>query len=510
MTKRLAQQRRCRYGMTLVEMLVAMTLTLMLMGAVAQIFGMFGKGLNGSRSVTELYERMRATGHRLRQDLNGVTVDTTVVPPVLASRNNGYFEYIEGPETDRITFFGGAPFNKANGAVSGGTWTGSPEPYLSQVGSDDRLVGDIDDVLLFTTRSGGEPFSGRVDSRNGNLEGGSIRSPYAEVAWFCRPTPNTLNPRTYTLYRRQRLVMAHPGAEPFVNTTAGGPATNTYGGPPNTLPFTNWTDIYAKTDVSCRRQGAVVVPNCLGDLTRRENRFLHAQLFPFVFPHPLYAYDPANHTFENTPARFGEDVILTNVLAFDVRIWDPDAVIQGVPGMIATGGAAGGSRLAVEPGDNGYIAPGDSAFPATGTPGYGSTGVYVDLAWNNAPGVAAVGVPFPPAGTTPFQGLGSRVSSAPRNDTLPYPTYDTWTDFYESNGVDDNANGIIDDGTNGLDDNNNGVIDEAIEQETSPPYPAALQHSSGSSSGTGGIQVRIRCYEPASQQVRQITILQQL
>jgi hypothetical protein len=498
--------------MTLVEMLVAMTLTLMLMGAVAQIFGMFGRGLNGSRSVTELYERMRATGHRLREDLNGVTVDTSSVPPVGAARNNGYFEYIEGPETDRITYFGGSAFNKANGVVNSvtGQWEGSPEPYLTQVGSDDRLVGDIDDVLLFTTRSSGELFSGRVDTRNGNLEGGSIRSPYAEVIWFCRPTPNTFNPRTYTLHRRQRLVMAHPGAEPFVNTMGAGPATNTSGGAPNTLPFTNWTDIYASTDVSCRRQGSIVMPNCLGDLTRRENRFLHGNAFPFVFPHPLYAFDAANHTFENTPARFGEDVILTNVLAFDVRIWDPDALVQAVPALVLTNRSAGASRLAVEPGDNGYIAPGSPGFPSVGSPGYGSTGAYVDLAWNGDPAVVAVGNPFPTPGATPFQGLGSRVSNAPRNDLLPYPTYDTWTDFYETNGVDDNGNGIVDEGTNGIDDNGNNLVDEPIEQETSPPYPVALQHSTGSASGTGGIQVRIRCYEPASRQIRQITILQQL
>lgn len=491
-----------RRGMTLVEMLVAMTLTLVLMGAVAQIFGMFGRGLNGSRAVTELYERMRATGFRLREDLNGVTVDTSAIPPVLAARNNGYFEYIEGPETDRITYFSGSAFNKANGAVVDGKWVGSPEPYLAQVGSDDRLVGDIDDVLLFTTRASGELFSGHVDTRNGNLAGGSVRSPYAEVVWFCRPTPNTSNPRTYTLYRRQRLVMAHPGAEPFVNTVAGGQATNSFGGPPNTLPFTKWTDLYARTDVSCRRQGTLAIPNSLGDLTRRENRFLHGSTFPFEFPHPLYAYDAENHTFDNNPARFGEDIILTNVLAFDVRLWDPDALVQAVP--------AGASRVAVEPGDNGYIPPGSPNYPAVGAPGFGSQGAYVDLGWNGSPGAVAVGAPFPTAGATPFQGRGSLVSNAPGNRSFTHATYDTWTDFYELNGVDEDGDAAIDEGTNGLDDNGNGLIDEPAEQETSPPYPVALQHSSGSASGTGGIQVRIRCYEPSSRQIRQITILQQL
>ena len=64
-----------RSAMTLVEMLVATALTLIMMALVAQLFGMLGKGVNGSRNRIELYSQMQATGQRLRQDLAGVTVD---------------------------------------------------------------------------------------------------------------------------------------------------------------------------------------------------------------------------------------------------------------------------------------------------------------------------------------------------------------------------------------------------------------------------------------------------
>ena len=489
--------------MTLVEMLVAMTLTLVMMGAVAQIFGMFGRGVNGSRSVTGLYERMRAAAYRLREDLSGITVDTAATPPVSAARNNGYFEYIEGPESDRFTYFGATPFDKAGGSIdTNGVWQAEREPYESETGSDDRLVGDIDDVLLFTTRSGGELFAGRVGTRNNNAAGGSVRSPYAEVIWFCRPTSNTSSPRTYTLYRRQRLVMAHPGAEPFVNTSTTGVSTNVVGGPPNTMPFTNWKDLYRQTDVSCRRQGGIAVPNCLGDLTRRENRFLHGDVFPYVFPHPIYAYDADNHTFDTNPDRSGEDVILTNVLAFDVRIWDAQAVVQAVESKVVTGVSSGNSRLAVQPGDMGYIMPGSAGFPAAGAPGYGSQGAFVDLAWGGLyssanPASNWVGVPpnriqvgqlFPPVGSTPFQGQGSFVSNSNRK-ALPFPTYDTWSDYYEANGIDDDGDGDIDNSNSGV-------------PETSAPYPIPLQPSGGG----GGLEVRLRCYDPSSRQVRQITI----
>jgi hypothetical protein len=90
-------------------------------------------------------------------------------------------------------------------------------------------------------------------------------------------------------------------------------------------------------------------------------------------------------------------------------------------------------------------------------------------------------------------------------------TYDTWSTHYEANGRDENTDGTPDTGTNGRDDNSDGQIDEppydsngdgiydAVgELETSPPYPYPLR----------GIEVRIRCYEPSSRQVRQVTIRQ--
>jgi hypothetical protein len=52
--------------------------------------------------------------------------------------------------------------------------------------------------------------------------------------------------------------------------------------------------------------------------------------------------------------------------------------------------------------------------------------------------------------------------------------------------------------TNGLDDNHDGVVDDVNEQITSSPYPVPLR----------GIQVKIRCYEPDSRLIREITIEQ--
>jgi hypothetical protein len=160
--------------------------------------------------------------------------------------------------------------------------------------------------------------------------------------------------------------------------------------------------------------------------------------------------------------RMGEDIVLTNVLAFDVRVFDPAAVIRSA------------TTIALTPGDPGY---GD-ASPPNPTP----TGAYVDL----GSGIAA---------TTLMGAADARSKLRPATVNDPR-FYDTWSTHYEFNGIDEDRDGTVDEGTDGVDNNNDGVIDDLAERETSPPYPVALR----------GIEIRIRVYEPSSRQVRQVTV----
>ena len=141
-----------RTGMTLVEMLVATAVTLLLMGAVAQLFGILGQGVTSSRSVIELNDQLRMASSRLRSDLAGITVSTD--PPARPDADAGYLEIVEGPATE------------ANPAAS--MFAGDPT----------TLLADCDDLLLFTTRSLGDPFQGSVSSlpRNCRAARHSIRS----------------------------------------------------------------------------------------------------------------------------------------------------------------------------------------------------------------------------------------------------------------------------------------------------------------------------------------------
>ena len=440
-----------RRGMTLVEMLVATTITLIMMGLVAQLFGVFGQGVTGSRSVIELTDQMRSVGWRLRQDLGGVTAQ--MLPPRRPEADEGYFELLEGPATDA----------NASTIVVASDTTG--------------LTADCDDALLFTTRAAGTPFVGRFG-------GGTIESPVAEVAWFCRPAAQQLpsGPTMFTLYRRQLLVMDYVGAGAFQSSG-------------NTLPWpspmpASWDNFHLIYDISCSyapTPSPLLSPNSLRDLTMRENRFGHNP--SGMISGTMYPYPPGQAPLSISPLsgnRLGEDIVLNNVVAFDVRVFDPDAPIQVV--------AAGGG---VTPGDPGFVA-GSGAV---------ALGAYVDLFWNRTVGLG--GAPtsppmFPPAGMTAFQSAGLRASAAPQNVVVSgTAVYDTWSSHYEANGINEDGdfdaasgNPLIDEGTNGLDDNGNGLVDEPAEAETSPPYPVPLR----------GIEVRIRCYEPSSRQVRQVTI----
>jgi prepilin-type N-terminal cleavage/methylation domain-containing protein len=457
-----------RRGMTLVEMLVAMTATLVLMAAVAQAFGVFGNAITASRSILELDARMREAAWRLRADLAGATARP--LPPLPPESGEGYFEIIEGPLTDYQDAITGLPI------VSGSTPIGPT---------------DVDDVLMFTTQSTNPPFIGRAPT--GGTEAtfmlDTFESTLAEVGWFARVTPGTANPVTYTLYRKQLLVMGYVGTDPFYsvlgqNNAISLPATN------NSMAISANSTALSELlnlpcDISVRREANVFFPNTLADLTRRETRFMRNRdgvVDGSAFPYPFVNHQlpstsaiaealPAGIeglVFDVTSPRRGEDVVLTNVLAFDVRVFDPGAGIG-----LATGGSV--------------VVPGDPGF--AGTPV--ASGAYVDL------GHGSTGNPLLPTGAAPrFAGNGQPVAGTGASAATLARTYDTWTLAYEANGRDEDKVFGPDQSFNGLDDNGDGVIDDPGEFETRPPYPYPLR----------GIEVRIRCYEPSSRQVRQVTV----
>jgi hypothetical protein len=240
--------------------------------------------------------------------------------------------------------------------------------------------------------------------------------------------------------------------------------------------------------------------------------------------------------------REAEDIILTNVIGFDVKAWDPWAPVFRVvsdadnPDMVGC----------VQPGDPGYI-PAIQRFIAS--PGGAqnkpiSFGAYADL---NYMGFLATQASFTSSIAAPNSplnryrtALGSMATTVTGNYRMPYfagpgdttspigafrdntwiwspAYYDTYSRAYEYDAfhsVTTSAGGFnpapahkrvnfytgdraIDSGMNGIDDNGNGLIDEPMEREAAPPYERPLR----------GIRVSIRTMEPDSRKVRQVSVV---
>ena len=90
--------RRKGSGFTLVEMLVAMALSLMLILAVTQVFRLIGDNVLAGRAMQEMSSHLRAASDQLQRDLSGLTVPARPWPETGA--NQGYLEVYEGPFWD--------------------------------------------------------------------------------------------------------------------------------------------------------------------------------------------------------------------------------------------------------------------------------------------------------------------------------------------------------------------------------------------------------------------------
>ncbi len=247
-----------------------------------------------------------------------------------------------------------------------------------------------------------------------------------------------------------------------------------------------------------------------------------------------------------------EDIMMTNVLSFDIKLWDPGApslmVTSSPPQMLQPGDVDYGQRLA--------------DFIVNGGPGavtIAGFGAYVDMNYmwqasmnssvsrNDPYGfnpLSLMGVNISlgnepdyelalrkyetsikvPVGSLPRPRFGGPGNEASKLSGLPFGVlppqsatgskghhlaciYDSWTNYYERDGIDQNGDGVPDSLFNGIDDFSMqadgspgaspvGGIDDPSEVETVPPYNAPLR----------GIQIKIRVYEPDSRQIREVTV----
>jgi len=517
------------HGFTLVELLIAMTLSLLIVVALTQVFRLVGDSVLAGRAVVQLSSQLRAASDLLQRDLGGATV--AVRPWAEPAAGSGYMEIYEGPYWDMGL---GGPYGGA-----------SHVPYSQ------TSVGDIDDVIMFTAYSSDAPFVGQVmaslnlasDPSNLQLfidpanptKRTSLESRVAEIVWFTCFNDRNGNGQPergeVTLHRRVFLVLpnidlSHPTIQAL-----------------SPLQFYSTFDLSVRTTMPAANTW-MRVPNSLEDLTRRENRIAHDvsgsypilttpnRTFPSHFWRGLLApagsvatlgadgswgvdgvdddrngttddVSEAGHFGSDDVTRpidealpplppslatavacsetYGSDLVFADLLAFDVQVYDPT-----VPVLRSASGS--------DP-----LLPSDPGYTASGVTTIG-TGGYVDMFFGRYTG-AALG--YSTFSDPPLQRSGMLQFQPIFGGRPIYPAvYDSWSLAYEHDGIDTDgmlgldSTGLVDQGSNGIDDDGNNGVDDVGERETTPPYPVPLR----------GIQVRLRTIDRDTRQVRQMTV----
>ena len=156
-----------------------------------------------------------------------------------------------------------------------------------------------------------------------------VESQYAEVHWFLAfPTlppgvqqntaPGTLPMRN--LYRHMFLIRPDFAPIPWGQYVTVDPSNSSVG-------VLNY-DLSTHQDLNTGNFNC----NSLADCAYRENRFNHDPVnFPFSFQSGFPGPVPPDSI------RYGEDVVLTNVVNFDVKVWDPQAEVRHDPDNRAAG-----------------------------------------------------------------------------------------------------------------------------------------------------------------------------
>ncbi|MCH5377642.1 MAG: prepilin-type N-terminal cleavage/methylation domain-containing protein, partial [Planctomycetes bacterium] len=268
-------------GFTLVELLVAMAVTLILIFALAQAFALVGNVVAEGRAAIEMAGSLRTVANRLQQDLDGLTVQAR--PWADEAGGAGYLEIIDGPSSD-------SDWNGDGDSDDDGT-VDIVDASFDPAGINSTL-GDLDDAVAFTSRSQGSPFVGERATLDalGNTTTVPIHSSLAEIVWWVQyedlPDNATGNGvydpgEPFTIYRRAMLIRPDlgivwdkTGANAYANPGDLGQLRN------DLVWFFNHNDLSVRINwwTSGGTLNVQLIANSLSDLTRRENRFAHLRV----------------------------------------------------------------------------------------------------------------------------------------------------------------------------------------------------------------------------------------
>ncbi len=138
------QRRAARAGFTLIEALIAVTITLIMMLALSQGFALMSESISEGRSKLTLSDQLRGISSMLREDLDGMTAGGD---PMSESCRSGYLEYLEGALND----------------FSATLASYAPTEQNVEAKIPASRFGDFDDIIAFTAKAKkGSWFYGEV------------------------------------------------------------------------------------------------------------------------------------------------------------------------------------------------------------------------------------------------------------------------------------------------------------------------------------------------------------
>lgn len=371
-------------GFTLVEMLVSVALVLLMMTLFAQVFQIAAGTVSTQRGIMENDQRARSIQTIITKDLNNRTY--RYVWP-WAARPTGYTDTVNTEESDMLGYFyisENNPFDDTDDVLQ---FTGKITATVNSLADTDSYSGRA----LQVGNSLNQP-----DYDDGDLGNLSSLSSTAEISLFMR---RGTTGRPGALYRRVMLVRQPADSTAEVDPHEDGNTTNTLfdstsGATTRYTPSatsTFWKDFdFSARPISSRTFNQTMPPpfidgvrfNTLTDLQLPTSRFGFefadgtvnagkpreflsgvffgrytmeetsnvAFQYPFeATPSPMNqatagltvnattgVVDPLQHNSTNGSRR-GEDLLLANVVSFDVKVWD-DFANGGLGAFVDIGG----------------------------------------------------------------------------------------------------------------------------------------------------------------------------
>ncbi|MCL2348215.1 MAG: hypothetical protein FWC50_08130 [Planctomycetaceae bacterium] len=273
-----------RTGLTLVEILVSLTLMLMIMLALVQMFRSVGTTINETQTAVLVSSRLRSAVLTIEDDLKHALPNSKrpLQPPFRAEDSPGYLCIVEGLGS----YYGNPKKNpdnphETNDPNKPQTWTGWDGKDIainSDNGNNDSTIGDMDDIISFTAHA-------PVNAKFRGLVGGKMEeSEDAEICLFVRGT--TLYRRVLLIYPDDKLQKVLEDKYKYDKSKPDQPREFLFGAHRG-YGFYNDFDVSVHLDAN-----GYVRANTLADLTRRENRFgnwnFNAAPNQFSFPYGLH------------------------------------------------------------------------------------------------------------------------------------------------------------------------------------------------------------------------------